>query len=152
MAIGHPKRLVDYLRPSVSLINRQVIEYVHPYCSLLNNRIYMDKLASSFIPHGSPGLAIYHEIHQHNRKNRQRIGLVHVEDINEYVQHYWARTWNKEGASFGISKQYFHPANKVKGAAIFADGDYPIKTGLLKILGRLGIDGVMRRVIFRNPC
>ena len=82
-----PSNLADYLRTSVSLINRQKIEYIHPFCSLINKQMYMKRIRSNFVAHGSPGLEVYYEIYVRNKKSQEGIRLIDIKDINEYIYH-----------------------------------------------------------------
>lgn len=150
MDIRNPKSLTDYLRPSVSLINKQIIEYVHPFCSLINKQIYMERIKSNFFAHGAPGLAVYYEIHTHNKRNQEKIKLINIEGIDKYIHHYGRGSWGKEGAHFGTKKRYHRLARKIKGAPLLADADYPFKAGLLEIFKKIGIDDLARKVIFGN--
>lgn len=140
-----PKSLRDYLRASVSVINRHIFEFIHPFCCLINRRMYIERIDSDFIAHGTPGVEVFYEIHVRNKNNGEGIELARVEDVKEYVHHYWAGSRNKTGVYMGKRK-----LQKAKGAPFFADIDCLVKHTVLEILTKFRLRDIIIEAILRN--
>lgn len=117
-----PRNLIDYFRPTYSLINRQLIGYIGPWCALINKRIYSDRLKTTFIAHGSPGIDVYWEL---QRETTKGIKIVDVR-INEHLHHYWGGSRVKPGAYMAAKSLV-----RAKGAPLTADADFVVKLFLL---------------------
>jgi glycosyltransferase involved in cell wall biosynthesis len=143
--ITGPKSLTDYLRSSVSVINRHEFNSIHPFCCLINRRMYIERIDRNFIAHGAPGVEVYYEINIRNKRNGEGIELAEVQDVKEYVYHYWAGSRSKTGAYMGKRK-----LQKVKGAPFLADIDCALKHAVREIFTRFQLHDIIVEAILRN--